>query len=71
LLGRAEIHYPDDPPMRSIVQHAEFAEVLVQHNQDTTFLIRPCENSRVTRVFIPIASPYHVMPGDLQFGLGL
>ena len=71
LSGGSEIHDADDSTMRGIAHHSEFSEVFIQRHQNAAFLARSGENKGVTGVFGPLASPGHLMPGDLQFGFGL
>jgi len=61
LLGCAQSYQPNDAGVRLLVHYREFAEVLVERNQDSPFGIGREKDRRVARVFGPSPDPDYVV----------
>ena len=44
----------------------QFAEVFVESDQDTIFLVSTSEDLIIARVVRPVPGPYHIMAGRFQ-----
>ncbi len=68
LVGGPEIDQPNDTAMGEAPQHAQFAEILVERDQDASFFARVIQQPFIARVFGLVTGPDHVMSGGLQLG---
>jgi hypothetical protein len=52
--------------MGSALEHGKSAEVFVQSHENSSFLEGQGQNSFVSRVLFPIATPNYIMPSRLK-----
>ena len=60
------VNQPENTAVWCAIDNREFSEILVQRDKNTFFGIGGGENIFVSGIFLPVAHPNGVMPGDLQ-----
>lgn len=66
LLFCRNVNQPENTAVWCAIDNREFSEILVQRDKNTFFGIGSGENILVSGIFLPVAHPNGVMPGDLQ-----
>ena len=66
LLFCRNVNQPENTAVWCAIDNREFSEILVQRDKNTFFGIGSGENILVSGIFLPVAHPNGIMPGDLQ-----
>lgn len=49
--------------MRNAIDNRQFTKIFIEGDEDAIFVMRVCQNFIIAGIFLPVASPNHVIPG--------